>query len=58
MLIAIFAKDSTGLLIKKFMVYKLMSSNLFINYALKGMQVCYKIFGVRPTNFLINKTVG
>lgn len=35
-----------------------MSSNLFINYALKGMLISYKIFGTTLTNLLINKTAG
>jgi hypothetical protein len=35
-----------------------MGSNLFINYSLGLMNLCYKIFGVRITNFAINKTVG
>lgn len=45
-------------MIKKYLVYKLMGSNLFINYSLGLMNLCYKIFGVRITNFAINKTVG
>ena len=35
-----------------------MSSNLFINYSLGAMLTMYKIFGVRFTNFLVNKTAG
>jgi hypothetical protein len=58
MLAAVFAKDSTFLLVKKFFVYKLMSSNLFINYSLGGMKLAYKIFGVKLTNLVINKSVG
>lgn len=58
MLKAIFAKDSTTTLMKKFFCYKLMGSNLFINYALFGMNVFYKVLGVRFTNFMINKSVG
>jgi len=34
MLSSIFAKDSTPELIKKYFVYKLMGSNLFINHSL------------------------
>jgi len=58
MLSAIFAKDSTYMLIKKFYVYKLMGSNLFINHSLGLMNIAYKICGIRLTNFAINKTVG
>jgi hypothetical protein len=55
---SVFAADSTFLLIKKYLIYKMMSSNLFINYALTGMNLCYKVFGVRITNFIINKSAG
>ena len=58
MLANIFAKDSTTALIKKFFVYKLMGSNLFINHSLGLMNLAYKCFGVRATNFVINKSVG
>jgi hypothetical protein len=58
MLRAIFAKDSTTLLIKKYLCYKLMSSNLFINSSLSILNVVYKILGIRLTNFAINKSVG
>ena len=43
---------------KKYMVYKLMGSNLFIDYSLSMMKLCYKILGVRLTNFAINKSVA
>lgn len=58
MLSSIFAKDSTPELIKKYFVYKLMGSNLFINYSLGLMNLAYKGFGIRATNFVINKSVG
>lgn len=58
MISAVFAKDSTGMLVKKYMVYKLMSSNLFINYSLGLMNIFYKILGVNLTNLCINKSVG
>lgn len=58
MLASIFAKDTTPELIKKFFVYKLMGSNLFINYSLGLMNLAYKSLGVRATNFVINKSVG
>ena len=35
-----------------------MSSNLFINYSLSLMNLCYKMIGVKATNFMINKSVG
>lgn len=54
----VFAEDSTFLLVKKFIIYKLMASNLFINYALPGLNLAYKLFGVRLTNFIINNTAG
>lgn len=58
MLSQIFAMDSTPTLIKKYFVYKLMGSNLFINYALGAMNMCYKLMGIRLTNFVINNSVG
>lgn len=35
-----------------------MSSNLFINYALTGMNFCYRFMGRSLTNLLINKSAG
>jgi hypothetical protein len=58
MLSAIFAKDSTYILTKKFFVYKLMGSNLFINHSLKMMNMAYKTLGITLTNFAINRSVG
>lgn len=54
MLKAIFAKDSTSLLMKKYFCYKLMGSDLFINFSLSILNTFYKIVGVRLTNFFIN----
>jgi len=54
----IFLKDSTYSLVKKLFIYKMMSSNLFINYSLSAMQVLYKLAGVKMTNLLVNKTAG
>jgi hypothetical protein len=54
----IFAADSTPMLVKKLLIYRTMSSNLFINNALTGMNVAYRILGKTFTNFLINKTAG
>jgi hypothetical protein len=36
----------------------MMSSNFFINYALRGMQLSYRLMGRSLTNFLINSTAG
>jgi hypothetical protein len=55
---AIFAQDSTLALIKKLCIYRMMSSNAFINHALRGMQLSYRLMGRSLTNFLINKTAG
>lgn len=55
---AIFASDSTASLIKKLLIYRMMSSNLFINHALTGMTFCYRVLGRSATNLLINKTAG
>jgi virulence-associated protein VapD len=55
---AIFANDSTVSLIKKLMIYRMMSINMFINHALNGMRLSYKFMGRTLTNFLINKTAG
>mmetsp|Transcript_7859 Transcript_7859/g.13176 ORF Transcript_7859/g.13176 Transcript_7859/m.13176 type:complete len:464 (-) Transcript_7859:149-1540(-) len=53
-----FEMDSTFLLVKKFLVYKLMGSNLFLNYSLGAVSVAYRLMGIRLTNFLINHSVG
>ena len=55
---AIFASDSTITLLKKLVIYRMMSSNLFINHALTGMTFAYKVMGRSLTNFIINKTAG
>lgn len=53
-----FDSDSTALLIKKYVIYKIMGSNMFINYSMMGMNTSYKLFGIKLTNFVINKSVG
>jgi hypothetical protein len=58
MLKDIFAKDSTALLMKKFLCYKLMGSDIFINFSLSILNAFYKIIGVRLTNFCINQSIG
>lgn len=55
---AIFANDSTVALIKKLFIYRMMSSNIFINHALRGMQLSYRLMGRTLTNLLINSTAG
>ena len=53
-----FRYDSTFTLLKKFFIYKMMSSNFFINYSLLGMNLSYKLFGITLTNTVIEKTAG
>ena len=53
-----FRHDSTLLLLKKFLIYKMMSSNFFINYSLLGMSFSYRLFGVKLTNTIIERTAG
>lgn len=43
---------------KKLMIYRMMSSNLFINYSLPIMKALYRIVGKRAANVLINRTAG
>ena len=40
------------------MIYKMMGSNLFINYSLMGINAAYKVFGTRLTNFAIETTAA
>jgi hypothetical protein len=53
MMSRIFEKDSTFLLLKKLMVYKLLGSNIFI-----VLTFVYRLFGLRLTNWMINRSVG
>ncbi len=53
-----FADDSTFTLCKKLAIYKMMGSNLFINYSLMGINAAYKVFGTRLTNFAIENTAA
>ena len=55
---SVFSQDSTATLIKKFFVYKLMGSDLFINHSLTLVELAYKILGVKLTNFAVNKSVA
>lgn len=53
-----FRHDSTFGLVKKLFIYKTMGSNLFINYSLMGMNVAYRLLGVKLTNLVIEGTAG
>ena len=53
-----FKHDSTMTLVKKFFIYKVMGSNLFINYSLAGMNFAYKLLGIKLTNTVIEQTAG
>jgi len=44
--------------VKKLCIYRVMSSDLFINYSLPTMRLLYKVFGTKLTNVLINKSAG
>ena len=48
-----FKHDSTFELVKKYFIYKIMGSNMFINYSLMGMNIAYKLLGVKFTNLVI-----
>jgi hypothetical protein len=50
--------DSTFMLIKKYLIYKMMGSNFFINHSFRAMKLFYKIMGVRLTNSVIENTAG
>jgi|LauGreDrversion4_2_1035121.scaffolds.fasta_scaffold234129_2 hypothetical protein len=39
-------------------IYRMMSSNLFINYSLAGMSLAYRLIGTRLTNTLIERTAA
>jgi len=55
---SIFKHDSTFTLIKKMIIYKTMSSNLFINHSLNAMNLAYSLIGMKITNKLIESTAG
>jgi len=55
---SIFKHDSTFTLIKKMIIYKTMSSNLFINHSLNAMNLAYGLIGMKITNKLIESTAG
>jgi hypothetical protein len=53
-----FKFDTTFTLIKKMVIYRMMSSNLFINYSLTGMSLAYRLIGIKVTNKIIESTAG
>lgn len=55
---SIFANDSTFLLMKKFLVYKLMGSDLFINHSLNIINKSYQVLGISATNTVVNNSVS
>ena len=55
---SVFSHDSTLTLCKKLMIYKMMGSNVFINYSLTGISAAYKVLGTRITNFAIENTAA
>lgn len=55
---AIFANDSTYLLMKKFIVYKFMGSDMFINHSLSMINRSYQVLGIRATNTVVNNSVA
>lgn len=55
---SVFTHDSTFTLCKKLMIYNMMGSNLFINYSLMGINVAYKVLGIRLTNLAIETTAA
>ena len=55
---SVFAHDSTFELCKKLFIYRLMGSELFINYSLMGIGAAYKVLGTRLTNFAIENTAA
>ena len=55
---SVFAQDSTLTLCKKLLIYKMMGSNIFINYSLMGISAAYKVLGKTITNFAIENTAA
>ena len=55
---SVFSQDSTLTLCKKLLIYKMMGSNIFINYSLMGISAAYKLLGKRLTNFAIENTAA
>lgn len=55
---SIFAHEPTLLLMKKYFVYKLMGSDMFINHSLGMINGCYRVLGIPLTNKMVNNSVG
>jgi len=55
---SVFAHESTFELVKKLFIYRMMGSNLFINHSLMGIQLSYRLFGKRITNWAIESTAA
>ena len=55
---SVFAHESTFTLCKKLLIYRLMGSNLFINYSLFSINTSYRLLGLRLTNAIIDSTAG
>ena len=55
---SVFAHDSTFELCKKLFIYRLMGSELFINYSLLGIRLSYALLGRRLTNFAIENSAA
>ena len=53
-----FRHDTTFSLVKKYFIYKIMGSNVFINYSLMGMNLAYKLLGIKLTNLMVEQTAG
>lgn len=54
----IFSEESTYNLIKKFVVYKMMGSDMFINHSLRLVNSCYSVLGISTTNTVVNNSFG
>lgn len=46
------------MLCKKLAIYKMMGSNIFINYSLVGISAAYRLLGTKLTNLVIENSVG
>ena len=55
---SLLSDESTFLLIKKYVIYKMMGSDLFIKYALSAMTMSYRLFGTKIVNAVVNNTAG
>lgn len=55
---SVFSHDSTLTLCKKLLIYKMMGSNVFINYSLMGISAAYKVLGTKLTNYAIESTAA